>query len=146
MTQKAQVYPVAGPTTKRDDLWHRIYTYRYIYLMLVPTIVLLLIFNYYPAFMGLYRSFFNWDVGLDATFVGLENFRKLLFEDEVFRQSLVNVGFLTLWHIISGVTIPFMVAELIFNLRSQAAQYSYRVLMILPAVVPGIVTLLLWRF
>jgi raffinose/stachyose/melibiose transport system permease protein len=114
--------------------------------MLVPTLTLLLIFNYYPAFMGLYRSFFEWDVGLEAKFVGLENFRQLLVEDEVFLQSLANVGLLTIWHVISGVTIPFFVAELIFNIRNQMSQYVYRILMILPAVVPGIVTLLLWRF
>jgi ABC-type sugar transport system permease subunit len=48
--------------------------------------------------------------------------------------------------VISGVTVPFIVAELIFNLRNQVSQYTYRVLMILPAVVPGIVHLLLWQF
>lgn len=130
----------------RSDLGYRIYKYRYVYLMLLPTFVLLLTFNYYPAFMGLYRSFFIWDVGLPAEFVGLGNFTKLFGEDLVFRKSLGNVAILTIWRVISGVTIPFLVAELIFNLRNHVSQYTYRVLMILPTVVPGIVHLLLWQF
>ncbi|MEZ4619563.1 MAG: sugar ABC transporter permease [Caldilineaceae bacterium] len=132
--------------TKRSDLLSQIYRYRYVYLMLVPTFILLLTFNYYPAFMGLYRSFFEWDVGLPPKFVGLGNFIELFTKDEVFLKSLKNVSILTLWRVVSGVTIPFLVAELIFNLRNQASQYTYRVLMILPTVVPGIVTLLLWQF
>jgi len=145
-TQDAHLYSAASLAAKRSSLRHRLYTHRFIYLMLVPTFILLLTFNYYPAFMGLYRSFFDWDVGLDPEFVGLGNFFKLFGEDEVFLKSLRNVSILTAWRVISGVTIPFFVAELIFNLRHQTSQYMYRVLMILPAVVPGIVTLLLWRF
>ncbi len=131
---------------KQDSLATRMYRYRYAYLMLIPTFTLLLIFNYYPAFMGLYRSFFEWDIGLPPKFVGLGNFVELFTEDQVFQKSLGNVTILTLWRVVSGVTIPFMVAEMIFNLRNQTSQYSYRVLMILPTVVPGIVGLLLWQF
>ncbi|RIK40211.1 MAG: sugar ABC transporter permease [Chloroflexi bacterium] len=153
MTQKVQTSGFAAvvgaqpaPARRQAGLWSRIYQYRYVYLMLVPTFALLLTFNYYPAFMGLYRSFFVWDVGLPAQFIGLGNFIKLFTEDTVFQKSLVNVSLLTLWRVVSGVTIPFLVAELIFNLRNQVSQYTYRVLMILPAVVPGIVHLLLWQF
>lgn len=153
MTQKVETAGLAAvvgaqpvPARRRADLWSRIYQYRYVYLMLVPTFALLLTFNYYPAFMGLYRSFFVWDVGLPAQFIGLGNFVKLFGEDTVFLKSLGNVSILTLWRVVSGVTIPFLVAELIFNLRNHVSQYTYRVLMILPAVVPGIVHLLLWQF
>lgn len=136
------------PATKRkpEDLLSRIYRYRYAYLMLIPTFTLLITFNYYPAFMGLYRSFFEWDIGLPPKFVGLGNFVELFREDEVFQKSLGNVTILTLWRVVSGVVVPFAVAEMIFNLRNQVSQYTYRVLMILPTVVPGIVNLLLWQF
>lgn len=146
MASNIQVNLAANRETNGASLWQRIYRYRFIYLMLVPTLGLLLIFNYYPAFMGLYRSFFEWDVGLEPTFIGLENFRALFAEDAVFRKSLVNVGILTLWRVISGVTFPFFVAELIFSLRNRTAQYICRVLAVLPAVVPSIVIFLLWRF
>jgi ABC-type sugar transport system permease subunit len=157
MTQKVETTSLAGAapsgpaarsaqTQQDSDLWKRIYKYRYVYAMLVPTFVLLFTFNYYPAFMGLYRSFFIWDVGLPAQFIGLGNFVQLFTQDEVFLESLSHVTLITVWRVVSGVTVPFIVAELIFNLRSQVSQYTYRVLMILPAVVPGIVHLLLWQF
>ena len=127
-------------------LGQRIYRYRFVYLMLIPTFALLLTFNYYPAFMGLYRAFFKWDIGLQPEFLGLGNFEKLFIRDDVFIKSLRHVSLLTSWRVISAVTFPFIVAELIFNLRSHVHKYTYRVLTILPAVVPGIVILLLWQF
>ena len=140
---------VARPSALQErqaTLGQRIYRYRFVYLMLVPTFALLLTFNYYPAFMGLYRAFFKWDIGLQPEFLGLGNFEKLFIRDDVFIKSLRHVSLLTSWRVISAVTFPFIVAELIFNLRSHVHKYTYRVLTILPAVVPGIVILLLWQF
>jgi ABC-type sugar transport system permease subunit len=134
------------PQERQATLGQRIYRYRFVYLMLVPTFALLLTFNYYPAFMGLYRAFFKWDIGLQPEFLGLGNFEKLFIRDDVFIKSLRHVSLLTSWRVISAVTFPFIVAELIFNLRSHVHKYTYRVLTILPAVVPGIVILLLWQF
>ncbi len=134
------------PQERQATLGQRIYRYRFVYLMLVPTFALLLTFNYYPAFMGLYRAFFKWDIGLQPEFLGLGNFEKLFIRDDTFLKSLRHVSLLTSWRVISAVTFPFIVAELIFNLRSHVHKYAYRVLTILPAVVPGIVILLLWQF
>jgi len=142
----ATVARPSAPQERQATLGQRIYRYRFVYLMLVPTFALLLTFNYYPAFMGLYRAFFKWDIGLQPEFLGLGNFEKLFIRDDIFIKSLRHVSLLTSWRVISAVTFPFIVAELIFNLRSNVHKYTYRVLTILPAVVPGIVILLLWQF
>ena len=142
----ATMADVRAPQERQATLGQRIYRYRFVYLMLVPTFALLLTFNYYPAFMGLYRAFFKWDIGLQPEFLGLGNFEKLFIKDDIFLKSLRHVSLLTSWRVISAVTFPFIVAELIFNLRSNVHKYTYRVLTILPAVVPGIVILLLWQF
>ncbi|MDE0630048.1 MAG: sugar ABC transporter permease [Caldilineaceae bacterium SB0665_bin_25] len=142
----ATVARPSAPQERQATLGQRIYRYRFVYMMLVPTFALLLTFNYYPAFMGLYRAFFKWDIGLQPEFLGLGNFEKLFIRDDIFIKSLRHVSLLTSWRVISAVTFPFIVAELIFNLRSNVHKYTYRVLTILPAVVPGIVILLLWQF
>ena len=142
----ATMADLRAPRERQATLGQRIYRYRFVYLMLVPTFALLLTFNYYPAFMGLYRAFFKWDIGLQPEFLGLGNFEKLFIKDDIFIKSLRHVSLLTSWRVISAVTFPFIVAELIFNLRSNVHKYTYRVLTILPAVVPGIVILLLWQF
>jgi raffinose/stachyose/melibiose transport system permease protein len=53
---------------------------------------------------------------------------------------------LTIFGVITAVTVPVIVAEWIFWLQSKRAQYFYRILMIWPAIVPGVVTILIWQF
>jgi ABC-type sugar transport system permease subunit len=116
-----------------------------LYLLISPTFVLLLVFNYYPAFMALYRSLFVWDIGGDAEFVGLQNFQTML-RDQVFLLSLRNVALMTLAGIVMVLTVPIAVAEAIYRLGSQRAQYWYRIMVVLPVVIPGIVHILIWQF
>jgi len=116
-----------------------------LYLLISPTFILLFVFNYYPAFMALYRSLFVWDIGGDAEFVGLQNF-VTMSRDRVFLLSLWNVFQMTLAGIITILTVPILVAEAIYRLGSQRAQYWYRIMVVLPVVIPGIVHILIWQF
>jgi raffinose/stachyose/melibiose transport system permease protein len=124
----------------------RIWRYRNAYLFVLPTFILLCIFNYYPAFSGLYRSLFDWAVGGQAKFIGFKNFIEIL-TDKNFQISVVNVIKLTIWNVlVPSLIIPILVAEMIFNLHSPKAKYIYRVLVISPMVIPSIVILLIWQF
>lgn len=134
-----------GKPRREHTLWQRIVRARFAYLLLLPCFVFLLVFSYYPAFSALYGSFFNFDYGLSAHFLGLSNFIAL-FNDQVFLGSLWNVAQLSLFGVIAGVTVPVFAAEWIFRLRSQRAQYFYRILMIWPAVVPEVVGTLIWQY
>lgn len=134
-----------GQSRRERTLVQRVVRARYIYLMLVPCFVLLGIFAYYPAFSALYGSFFNFDYGLSARFLGLKNFADLA-TDPIFLGSLWNVVQLALFGVITTVSVPVAVAEWIFRLRSQRAQYVYRILMIWPAVVPEVVGTLIWQY
>jgi raffinose/stachyose/melibiose transport system permease protein len=116
-----------------------------LYLLISPTFILLAIFNYYPAFMALYRSLFVWDIGGEAEFIGLGNFVTML-SDKVFLITLWNVFQMTLAAIITVLTVPILVAEAIYRLGSQRAQYWYRIMVVLPVVIPGIVHILIWQF
>jgi ABC-type sugar transport system permease subunit len=130
---------------RKNTLWRQIVKARYYYLLLVPCFVMLGVFSYYPAFLALWGSIFTLDYGRDGEFIGLDNFREL-WSDATFRKSVSNVLLLTLFGTITAITIPIFVAEWIFRLRSDRAQYIYRILMVWPAIVPGLVTLLLWQF
>ena len=92
-----------------------------LYLLISPTFILLLVFNYYPAFMALYRSLFIWDIGGHAEFNGLQNFATML-SDQVFLLSLKNVALMTLAGVVAVLTVPIAVAEAIYRLISQRAQ------------------------
>ena len=134
------------PARKPATVWQRMVRYRHAYLMIAITFILLLTFNYYPAFMGLFRAFFIYDVGKPAQFNGLENFVTLFTVDKVFIGSLGNVAIQTVWRVFSALLFPFLAAELIFGLTNPRHKYGYRLAMVLPIVVPGMVYLLLWQF
>jgi ABC-type sugar transport system permease subunit len=114
-------------------------------LMLAPTLVLLALFNYYPAVLGLSRAFTRWETGEDPQWIGLSNF-VAMWHDEFLRLSLRNLLVLLVANVLKTLTMPLLVAELLMSLRSPRWQYVMRTAFILPMVVPGMVTMLLWSF
>lgn len=116
-----------------------------IYLMLLGPIALLVIFCYIPAISALGHAFTHWDPGKPAVWAGLSNFREL-FHDPIFLKSLSNLFRLGLFVFIVNLTIPFIVAEMIFHLRSERWSYAARVALVLPLIVPGVVIFMLWQY
>ncbi len=145
--------PVAGNVTavqvpyappRRRTVFQEIWRNRVLYLLLLPTFAGAILFQYYPAVNAFYRSFYAWD-GRRAVFVGLNNF-KYFFEDPKLLKAWGNVAQLLTFHILVVVTVPVIVAYLIFRLANESHRYLFRVLFVLPMVIPGFVTILLWRW
>ena len=118
---------------------------RKIYLFLIPTFALLLAFSYWPPLSAIYTSFFQWDGFGPRVFIGFGNFKEIL-EDTMLLRSVWNLVRLLGFRLAIGLSIPLIVAELVFNLRNDSLRYAYRLLFIIPMVVPGLVTTFLWRF
>ncbi|NUN98740.1 MAG: sugar ABC transporter permease, partial [Candidatus Omnitrophica bacterium] len=116
-----------------------------IYGLLALPLLFLLVFNYVPAASALYHAFTEWDVGAESRWIGLGNF-KALSVDPVFRQSLWNLFRLGCFVLIVNLSVPFLVAEMIFHLRSERARYACRVALVLPMVVPGVVVFMIWKY
>jgi ABC-type sugar transport system permease subunit len=130
----------------KKSLWQRMVETRTGYFMVLPTLAFLLVFQYYPAISGLYRSLFDWNAGLEGTYIGLANFVELFTDDKVFIRSLQNMTLLMGWYLISLVGFSILVAVVIHRLRSVRLQYVFRLFMILPVVIPAVVLILLWVF
>lgn len=131
-------------TARPAELGRRMWQARLSYLMILPTLLLLLTFNYYPAFSGLYHAFTEWSPGARTEWVGLANF-ELLLRDRFFLSSFRNTIILVIVQIAKVLTVPLLVAELIFNLRHDKARYWLRTLFIVPLVLPAVVEILLWN-
>ena len=127
---------------RRGRGWRLYYKY---YLYLAPTFILLLVFGYYPPLSALYHAFFNWDGIAINQFVGLHNFIQM-GQDAALRSSVVNAILLLPVAVFANIVPPLVVAELIFNLRSRIAKYWYRLILVIPIVVPIVVVWLLWYF
>jgi len=116
------------------------------YILLSPILIGLLIFSYYPPLKGLVLAFFDWELAGNVwEFVGLKHFRTML-HDEVLIASVPHMLFLLIGGIVIGVTAPFVMAELVFFVKNERMKYIYRVLILVPMVIPGIVGMLVWQF
>ena len=130
----------SGPLGVLQAMWGA----RLSYMLILPTLALLLTFNYYPAFSGLYHAFTEWSPGVRTEWVGLSNFRFLL-EDRFFLSGFRNAGILVVVSVLKTMTVPLLVAEFIFNLRNRFSQYWFRTLFVVPIVLPAVVEILLWN-
>ncbi len=127
------------------SLLKQIWSKKHLYAFLVPTMVLLLIFEYWPPISAMITSFYDWDGMSAKVWVGFENFIGV-FQDKAMRAAVLNLFKLTGFGLAVGLSVPLLVAELIYNLRRDRQRYLYRLIFILPMVVPGLVGMLLWRF
>lgn len=127
-------------------LFREIIKNRNCYLLLLPTFILLFVFEYYPAFSAIYHSFFDWDGFTMPRYVGLGNFTQLIFKDPVMAVSAKNITILTLFRVLIAITVPLIGAELIFGILNIRMAYIYRTLFVIPMVVPSMVNLLVWKF
>ncbi len=115
-----------------------------LYLLILPTILMLLIFFYYPAIKGILTSFQYVDIR-GTRWVGLDNFIRA-FSDKRLLESFKNLAFLAVFNVAVVTTMPLIVAILIFRLKSLAAQYWWRALFVVPIVVPAVASILVWRW
>ncbi|MCS6848455.1 MAG: PQQ-binding-like beta-propeller repeat protein [Anaerolineae bacterium] len=115
------------------------------YLLIAPSMILILIFAYVPTVMGLYYSFTNFNLAEPIKFIGLDNFVRVLTKDPFFWVGVGNMVLLLVTGIIKSLTVPLLVAELVFWLRWARVKYWMRVAFIVPSIVPGVVGVLLWK-
>ncbi len=126
-------------------IWQRFRQSQVSYLMVMPSLILIILFTYYPAAMALYYSFTNFSLRSITRFVGLQNYITIITSDFYFRVGFVNMMLILITSIIKSIAVPLLVAELVFWLRNDVHRYIFRTMFVLPAVVPGLVGTLLWR-
>jgi len=111
-------------------------------LWILPALLLLFIFNYYPCLSAFYHSLTDWD-GVNSNFVLFDNYIRL-FQDQLFWKSCLNMIFLTVTCIFIGNLATIILAELIYNLKNKKIAAFFRFMFVIPAIVPGIVVIMLW--
>ena len=115
-----------------------------LYLFVLPSLFLVCTFAYFPAASALYHSFFDWSGGDTKEFIGWGNFERA-FADEIFWKSFIVIFTLVLANLVKLIP-SITVAVLIHRMKSDSAQYFYRVMVVVPMIVPHIVVLFIWKF
>lgn len=116
------------------------------YLMILPTFVLLGVFCFYPVFIAVSKSFYNWSGGFGTginKFVGFANYVHI-FTDERFWLSWGNVLFFLFFGVLTTLTFPPLFAILVSRFKEKTS-YVLRVINVIPMVVPTVVVYLLWK-
>lgn len=129
--------------TPRKIRWSEVRHHWEIYLFIVPTLVLIGLFQYYPAASGVIHSFFRWNGSDISEWVGWGNYADLVRRSDFwnsFRLALI----LGAWEIVKMIP-PVIVAVCIHRCRSQRLQFLYRTLFVIPMVIPGLIVALIWR-
>ena len=129
--------------TPKPVRWNQIKHHWEIYLFIIPTAILVALFQYYPASLGIVKSFFRWNGADISEFVGFTNYTDLLKNTEFwnsFKLAFVLGG----WNVVKMIPALF-VAVCIHRCRSERMQFLYRTLFVVPMVIPGLVVVLIWR-
>ncbi len=143
----AALLALAGSRRVRDRLGRtarQVLAARAAYLLLLPSFGLLAVFCYYPMLTALGYSFVKFSLTSPAEFVGLDNFLTLA-RDPYLARSLLNMLVLLLTGLAKLIVLPLLAAELVFWLPWRGWQQFFRSALIFPAVVPGVVMVLVWK-
>jgi raffinose/stachyose/melibiose transport system permease protein len=114
------------------------------YAVVLPSMVMLLTFVYLPVVWAFSKSLFAFEIGDKAQFVGLDNYVEYLSRDPTTLPSLLNMLLLTVFAVCVRLTLPLVVAKLIYSLPQERWRYLYRVIFLVPIVVPGVAVQLIW--
>jgi len=112
------------------------------YLFILPWLVGFLVFVAGPMLFSLYASFTNYDVTSQFDWVGLRNYKKMLFDDPLYWKSMYNTFYFAIFAVPIGILVG-VVSAVLLNMDIPL-QKMWRTIFFLPKVLTGISVLLLW--
>ena len=86
------------------------------YALVAVPMALLAVFVYLPVFWAFSKSLFEFEIGGSARFVGLGHYVEYLTQDPTTYPSLANMLFVTFFAVLTRLTLPLVVAKLIYSL------------------------------
>lgn len=114
------------------------------YGVLLLPVALLAVFVYLPVIWAFSKSLYEFEIGGESTFIGLDNYIEFFTADPTTYVGLVNMVLFTGAAVLIRLTVPLVVAKLIVSLHSERWRHLYRVVFLLPVVVSGVAVLLIW--
>lgn len=112
------------------------------YLCLLPALVLLALFQYWPVVYNVYVSLHKWKVA-DEGYVGLANYGRALTDDQ-FWQALLQTAEYVVGTVPFELALGLIVALILFELRHGA--WLYRLLFFMPYVTSQVAVAIVWRW
>lgn len=115
------------------------------YLYIAPALIMYAAFFLYPAFQLIILSFQKWDGLEPKIFVGLANYKKLLFVDQKFWTAFWhNIGWM-----IAALFVPVVTGLLLAILLTRGrirGRVLFRTIYFLPQVFSSVVVAIIWKW
>lgn len=106
----------------------------FIILFLAPAVLITSAFLYFPFFENFFQSFYKTDGFFNSTFVGLDNYRRLL-ADEIAKKATLNSLQMMLYVAIFQVGIALLLAVMVDSIKVGAG--FFRTTFFFPVVISG---------
>lgn len=113
------------------------------WILMMPMIIILYLFVWRPTVLGAVWSFFRMRAYTVLDFCGIENYVKVLTHTQ-FVPMLINTVKYVFWSFVIGFLPPLFIAIMINEMVH--FKNAFRVIIYIPAVIPGIAAMLMWYF
>jgi ABC-type sugar transport system permease subunit len=112
--------------------------------LLLPSLLLIGIFSYYPAVRSLIGGFYAWNGFSPPTWAGVSQFTQYL-KSPTFGPELKNIAILTGGSIAITLVSQFTAAEVVTHMPPRASRITMY-LLVLPIVLPPLVLIEVWAY
>ncbi|MBI5651792.1 MAG: sugar ABC transporter permease [Chloroflexi bacterium] len=141
-SRSAELSTMRASRRSSVQLWRRIQEVSLGYLLLAPALILLLVFEVFPIFYGLYISACDWRLSC-VQFIGIDNYIRAFTEPDMWRSLLVTATY-------SAIAVPvqlglgLLLAYLLF--QKIRGQQLFRVLFFMPYITSTVASAAIWSF
>lgn len=116
----------------------------FIFMCMLPWILGFVGFTLYPIIVSFYNSFTKFNLVEAPEWIGLDNYKRAFFEDELFWQALRNTIWITVVSIPIRIGFSMMTAWLLTKPRQ--GRGLYRTIFFVPSMVPTVAATLVFTF
>lgn len=107
-----------------------------------PWVLGFLSFGIYPIIISFYYSLCQYDVLREPMFIGLENYRTILYEDAYFWKTIWNTLYYTIFRVPINIFLSLLIAILLN--RTLKASGLIRATFFLPSLISGVALSVIW--
>jgi ABC-type sugar transport system permease subunit len=124
--------------------WLRFRHRQVLAIMLLPSLLLIGIFSYYPALRSLVGGFYTWNGFSPPVYSGISQFRQYV-QSATFATEAKNIAILTGGSILITLVAQFTAAEVVTHMPKRAGTVA-KYLLVLPIVLPPLVLIEVWAY
>lgn len=116
--------------------------YLWAYILLIPASMTILVWRYYPLLQGSRMAFLDYQILKESAFIGLDNFGNLMVSAEWWNSvwNALRYSFL----VMALTFLPPIILAILLQ-EVPRGKILFRIIFYLPAVIAGLVTIVLWK-